>query len=1192
MKQKLSRSALIMVSVFALCGLFGNNLVAQVAGNGVIQGTITDPSGAVVPGATVTATSEATGSKLTRKTTDAGFYVLSPVPPGSYTITVTAKGFQTLSTQHITVDALSVVGLNLTLKVGATTQQVTVSARAAQLNTSNGTLGVTINTHAYEALPLAMNNGPKNPEGFIYLLPGVQNGSGFVGNINGGAAFSKEIYINGLPLITSELQGDYRNLTTATSVDAVQQFQIVTNGTPAYYSGQGTENYVYKSGTNHFHGDVYEFLRNNALDSRGFFSAKTPVEKQNEFGVSAGGPIIKNRLFIFGNYDGWRLRTGASPSFYSLPTAAERNGNFSALCSSGFTNGVCNDRDNNGNVINQIYDPATTVCTTAGVCTRQPFANNIIPASRISAVSKNLESFLPSTINSNIQNNYLGALTSGTDQNDYTIRVDASLSNANHLYGVTQWGKNAPVGLGPNGGPQLPLPYTSSRFGSTITHLEQLNDSYILSPSVVNIFAFSYNSFYTPFTNPTLSGNYATNAGLTGLPGGQASQAFPSISFGGPNSPTPWANITYTESFFDKTNTYVFQDNLQMVKGKHSLTVGGQIMDLQENVAQPSGGGAVDGFNFSNAETAGFDPTGTIVTGAGNGFASYLLGAVDSASLTQNAAGVTGARYKDYAFYVQDDYKATSKLTLNLGLRYDIPKPIVEAFNRMSFFNPTIPNSAVDGFPGILQFAGYGPDSCLCRTVIHTHYKDFAPRIGFAYQVTPKTVLRGAYGIFYYHAGALGGNASSQGTGLQGYTANPGFGSPDGGKTPAFNWDNGFPAYTQAPFFEPTLATGFNTATGANGGGVTYGDPMLAGRAPYTEDWNFTVERLLSPSTTINVSYSASGSHFQPTGIGRGIYSDQILPKYMALGSLLTANATPQNIATAQQMFPNIQLPYANFVGTIGQMLRPWPQYGGVGDAWPDIGNANYQSIQVAVQRRFSNGLQFLISYTGSKEIDDAGSNLGGFFGASGRTAYNNKLAKAVGGQDIPKQLVISYVYQLPFGSGRHFAPSNKVLSALVSGWQFSGIQSYVQGTPLGSVGANCNLPYSGICYANFNPNFSGPVRINGSYGSGNLLGSTPPKFLNVNAFQEPAPYTFGNTPRTLAYNLRNTPTYEEDFSLRRSIKFRENLSLDISFDAFNAFNRTRFCAPSQAINSSAFGQVGGQCNSPRQAQVDAKLNF
>src|SRR5579875_1365831 len=1153
--------------------LSGITLLAQIAGNGVIQGLITDPTGAVIPRAEVVATNVATGARTTRYTTTDGFYVLSPLPPGEYTVTASAKGFQATVQQHVEVNALTVASVNLVLKVGETTQQVTVSAAPPQLDTSNGTLGVTISNESYTSLPLAMSGGPKSPEGFIYLLPGVQNGNGFVGNINGGAAFSKEIYINGLPVTTPVLNGDNRNLNTATSVEVVDQFQIDTNGTPAYYEGQGVENFVLKSGTNQLHGDIYEFLRNTALDTRGFFSSNVPVEIQNEFGAAVGGPIKKNRLFFFANYDGYRIRQGAVPSFYSLPTQAERNGDFSALPT-------------------PIYNPFETVCDSTGVCVRPAFPGNVIPQSLISPISKNLQSFLPSTINQNVQNNFLNAFTGGTDQNDYTIKIDANVSSKNHLYGVTQWGKNFPTTLGANGGPQLPLPYSSSRYADTITSLDQFGDDYTLTPNVLNVFGFSFNRFNNPYFNPTTKGNYAVGSGLKGLPPGQASEAFPPVAFFGPNSPTAWAQNLYDVGFYEITNSYVIQDNVQWIHGSHSLTFGGQLLFQQDNNELPTGGSDILYINFNNTETAGFSPAGTLLTNTGNSYASYLLGLVDAASLQQNAAGPTGARSRNYAVYAQDDWKATRRLTLNLGLRYQVPIPITEAFNRESWFNPTQPNPAVGGYPGALQFAGYGLDSCQCKTRVQTHFKDFAPRVGFANQLNDKTVLRGAYGIIYWNDGALGDNGGDrQGSGILGFEASPTFTSLNGGISPAFNWNDGFPAYAHAPFFDPTLNTGFNTTT-PSGGGITYDAPQLGGRSAYTENWNLTVQRELSPSTVLTAAYSASSSHFIATGIGRGIYSDQILPQDLALGNLLFAPAIPENIAAAQAIIPGIHLPYPNFQGSIGQMLRPFPQYASIGDPWGDIGNANYNSLQLSAQRRFSHGLSFLVSYTLSKEIDDAGSALGGFFGASGRTAYNNRLEKAVGGQDIPNQLVLSYVYQLPFGPGHKLASGNKVVNALIGNWQFSGIQSYIQGTPLGPFGAACNVPYTGGCYANYAPNFKGSVRINGSYGSGNLLGPTPPSFINVNAFANPAAFTFGDTPRTNAYRLRNTPFFDEDFSLMRDIKIRENLKFRIQADVFNAFNRVQFGCISTGITSSNFGSVGCQANSPRKFQFDAHLIF
>lgn len=1151
-------------------------LWAQVAGTGVIQGTITDPSGATVAGATVTATELTTGAKLTRASTDSGFYVLSPLAPGHYTVSVTSSGFQTSVHEHIAVNALSVVDLNIGLEVGQASQHITVSSAPPALESANATLGVTITNEAYTSLPLAMNGGPKSPEGFIYLLPGVQAGSGFAGNINGGVAFSKEIYVNGLSINTPVLNGDPRNLTTATSIELVDQFQIETNGAPAYYQGQGIENFVYKSGSNQFHGDAYEYLRNTVLDSRGFFAATTPQEVQNEFGGTVGGPIVKNRLFFFGAYDGYRIRSGAVPSFYSIPTSAEQQGNFSALPT-------------------QIYNPYSTTCSANGSCTRAPFAGNIIPTSLISPVSQSFQSYLPGTMNSNLQNNILSAFNGGTNQNDFTIKIDAATSDKNHLFGLVQWGKNYPVRLSANGAPQLPLPYGSSRYADTITEMAQFSDSYVISPNLVNVFGFSFNRFNNPYTNPTTGGSYVSKSGLTGVPAGQASDVFPPIAFLGPDAPTDWAEESPSVSFYEITNTDVFQDNIQWVRGNHSMTFGGQVLLWQDNNELPTTGTVFDYINFSNNETAGFNPvTGSLNTNTGNAYASFLLGAVDAAQLVQNSAGETGARWQQYGVWFQDDWKVTKRLTLNLGLRWDLFTPYVEQYNRASWFNPSLPNPAVDNYPGALQFAGNGTDSCNCRTRVQDFYKNFGPRLGLAYMLNDKTVIRAGYGINYFPAGALGGDSARQGSGLLGYEATPTPTSSNNGITPAFYWNNGFPSFTPAPFFSSSFAAGYNPTSPNTGSTVTFDAPDISGRPPYTQNWNFNIQRDLGFSTILTVAYSASNSHWLPTGIGRGIYSNQIEPQYLALGNLLNAQATPASIAAADAIIPGLHLPYASFVGSIGQMLRPFPQYSGVSDPWGDIGNANYNSLQVSAQKRFSNGLTFLISYTLSKEIDDSGSILNGYFGASGRTAYNNALEKAVGYQDIPNQLVLSYTYQLPVGKGHSLGNGNGFVRALVSNWQVSGIQSYVEGTPLGQapITATCDVPFTGGCYADYTPGFSGPVRINGAYGSGNILGPNPTSFIDAAAFQSPAPFTFGDTPRSLAYGLRNPPLLDEDFSLKRDIRLWENVSLRIQADVFNAFNRVVFGCIGTNITSANFGQVSCQSNTPRQFQFDASFRF
>jgi len=356
-------------------------LFAQIAGTGSIQGTVSDPSGAVVPNATVIATNVATGAKTTRQTTSAGLYVLSPLPAGEYTVAVSSAGFQSFLQERIMVDALNTVGLNVTVKIGAATEQVTVSDTPPLLDTQDARLGNTMRNEVYTNLPLAMGvggigAGPRNPGAFIYLMPGVTDANRW-GQINGGQSFSKEVYVEGVAMTDTVQQGEGRYMGLGISIEAVDQFQIETSGQSVEFNGQGSENYVLKSGANQFHGSAFEFFRNTHLDSRGFFDKVKATEHQNEFGGSLGGPIKRNRAFFFGTYDGYRYRTITPTVITSIPTVAERGGDFSALPNSQI-----------------IYDPASTT-TMGAITSRTPFTGNLIPANRIDAVGRNILSLYP-----------------------------------------------------------------------------------------------------------------------------------------------------------------------------------------------------------------------------------------------------------------------------------------------------------------------------------------------------------------------------------------------------------------------------------------------------------------------------------------------------------------------------------------------------------------------------------------------------------------------------------------------------------------------------------------------------------------------------------------------------------------------------------------------------------------------------
>jgi hypothetical protein len=1147
-------------------------LFAQVAGTGSIQGTVVDEKGSLIAGAQVTATESSTGRASTQPTSSGGFYVLSDLPAGEYTVEFKAQGFAAVRQEHVTVNALEVVGLNITLKVGSQAEEVTVSSAPPQLETENGTLDTTIPNSTYTALPVSMGGSPKSPLGFLSFVPGSAGANFGVQAINGGPDNTSFLYLNGLPVTTAEMQGDARNINGATSTEVVDQFQVVTSGVPAYYSGQGVTNLVSKAGTNTFHGDVFENVRNTVFDAAGFFSAKVPAENQNEYGFSVGGPVLKNKLFLFFSLNRYKDVSSIQPQQFSLPLAAERTGDFSALL--------------NLPTPQVIYDPSTTSCA-AGVCTRQPFPGNKIKTG-ISNVATLAEAMLPATANGNVQNNYSAAISNGRTQNDYFVKGDYNISDRHHLYAMYQTGKNSQLSYY-NGGTELPLPYASGRFSDQIITVAQLGETWTIKPNLLNVFGAQFNLYKTPFTNPTAGGGWAAKLDITGLPLGYPQDVFPQFSFSGRNAPTIWASTGNSNSFGENNPNYVLQDNLQWVKGRHSFTFGFQGIENQENDTSPS---TFSGFNFSNNETAGFVAgSSTIDTTSGNAYASYLLGLVDNSGANDTSVQETGTTYRTIAMYAQDDWKILPKLTVNIGLRYIIPKPYIEQHDRQSWFNPNLANSEV-GINGALEFAGSAaPNSCHCSTEVKTHYETFDPRIGFAYTLDSKTVVRGSYSIIHYNQGVLGGSANAQGVSLLGYSANPSFTSPDNGISPAFSMDSGLPAYQHAPIYSSTLNTGYNTTTGATGGSVNYNRPDTAGRSPYTEDWNFTIDRAITPSTTLQATYAGSGSHHIQINGGSGIFSDQIDPKYLALGSLLQQSATPATLAQAQAIFPGIALPYSTFMGSIGQMLRPFPQYSGIGDPYAGFASASYQALQIQLQRRMSKGLYFLAAYTWSKSVNDTGGPIY-FIYSNPRTAYDLHKEKSIAAEDVPHQLSLAWVYSLPFGKGHQFANQGGLVDAVAGGWQISAVQLYNSGQPLGIINGACNVPYTGGCYADYNTSFTGPVRVNGSYGSGVSKTNTTTPFIDKAAFQDAAPYTFGTTPRTMAFSLRQPWSFNENATIGKDFKIIEKITLRVQADAFNLFNRTVFGGINTNIDSTAFGTVSNQANSPRNLQFETYLKF
>lgn len=1145
---------------------------AQVGGTGSIQGTVTDPSGGVVVGASVTATNLSTGVQTVRQTTEAGVFVLSLLPAGQYTVTVKATGFQTLTQEQVALDALATVGLNLKLQIGAATQSVTVDVAPTMLKTDDVALGGTVQNNVYDSLPLAMNASARDPSAFAGLVVGVnsystQPAGPSTGSFNGGQTYQNETYIEGLPLTNAGTESDTRNLAFGVSVEAVEQFQIETTGAKAMYEGQGVSNYVLKSGGNQFHGGVYEYFRNTIFDARGFFAPTTPVEHQNEFGATISGPIKKNKMFFFGNYDGYRFNSATAPAFQSIPTLAERKGDFSAFPQ-------------------VIYDP--TSATGTGV--RNPFPGNIIPTNQISPISLSLASYLPAPTNGGIQNNYLAVLPQTINNDSTTNKVDLNLSDRNRFFAFYSTGKYTTnfTGSYAPGTSALPLPYTQSRFVTEYATTAQVHDVYTLTPSLVNQFSLSYSRMFIPLGNPTAGGNYPIKAGITGLPPGIASSAMPDINFAGLNPPISWAG-TNAHVNTEAANTFDLQNNVLLTKGKHFITLGFQYQALQDNFNNPLTG-TLASFSFSNNETANFSPTGTLVSTTGLSYASYLLGLVDSSSVTQNAVAETGGRYKTYAGYVQDDIKVSSRLTVNLGLRWNVWGSFKEVYDRMSFFNPNLANPLAGGHLGALQFAGDGPNSCHCDTPIKTHYINPGPRLGLAYRVDEKTVIRAGFSLVYAHAGGVGGRVNGrQGLSQLGFNTSASFSSVATGQ-PAFNWAGGYPAFQPAPFINPSYGIGFITAAaGAPIAGpgtaqtITFGDPDIGGKPPYYENWNINLQHSFTPSLTLSVAYSGSGGHFLPGAGNLGPMTNQIPLQYITLGPLLGQTASAATLAQAQAIFPNIAIPFSNFTGTIAQTLKPYPQYNGIANPWANLGISTYNALQTTLTRRFSQGLTFTLAYTFSKELDD--------LVASPRNPFDDSLEKAPGAIHHAHVGSLIFVYQLPFGAGHKLNSGSKVVSAVLSHWQISGLATYQSGAPL-VIGGTCTSGgILGTCYPNYSPSFSGNVWINGDFGSGGApVTSTP--YLNKAAFVDPAAYTVGNIARSAPYGLFAPHNADLDLSIRREFSIREHVRLALQADAFNINNAVHFGTPGTNIDAANFGTVSSMANQPRKLQFSGRITF
>lgn len=1156
----------VALLVIAMMTPLGAN--AQMAGTGAISGTVTDPTGAVIPNATITVVAADTNQATVRQSTSAGDYDVTPLPPGNYTVTVAAPGFETFVQQNITVNALETISLNIKMTIGRAGQTVTVTTMPPNLTTTDATLGGAMENVMYSNLPLQMSQGgsgtpdQRRATDFEYLMPGVQNNwvgsnnstqaSGII-NGSGPAAGAEEVYIDGVDMSTPQSVGDPRFVWTAMGVDAVSQFQVLTASWGAQYGGQGVENFSVKQGTNGYHGSVYEYFRNTALDAWQFLSKKPALnsagvlvpggikqsENQNEVGLVLSGPILHNKLFLFENYGQYREAAGPTNQYQTAPTCAMMGYSVGSDGNCGTALGYADFSGWSTSTKQNVYDPNTQTYNCA-TCTRTQFTNNQIPASRISQTANYynqlmIASGVEKLVNqSSYASNLATGYPSGLSNWYQTGRVDYTVSTKNLLSVIVAFGRQASTGFAsvqhsnplPVTSNQMIPPFQTNQTYAPQTTVDMIKDVHTFSSSLVNQFAVGYARYKSASTTPNRQPKYsAASSGLIGMPTGQSSDGFPAITFSSPDQINTEGGYAWNTK---ASNSYNITDNLMWLKGKHNFTLGGQGVRLEYNYIKVATNSGPMGFTFSPTQTATFSSGNTISSSSGSAFASYMLGAVSASSATADYPE-TGSRYNDWSVWGQDDFRITPKLTVNIGLRWDIFPSYSEVHNQYTFLNPTATNP-ITGNLGTLEFAGPGAsgvNSGWTRTP--TRFKDFGPHVGLAYAINAKTVIRAGYVLGYAHGDNIGG-AANVGPSLLGLT--PSAAAPAGlSSAPAFYWDQANAAgtsYCTGGVYNSSggvacgwtgsivaPATAISSASGGNGSLATYGtgntalttgpyaknsssspayyDPNLAGRAPEYGNWNFGIQREITKDMSINISYVGSEGHFISNANTVGLRNGYLPESYAMLAGynagspatactpatcttpLLTQKSTAANLASAVA----ILAPPNPFVGqtyyasnSVYQYYLAFPQYKGISDGTSFVGNSDFSALEIVLKQRTAHGLDVMLSYTYSKTIDDLGTY---------RVGDKPRLDRALSTADEPQNLAASVVYQLPFGRG-HIGGDNFLLRSLLSDWGLSGIATYHSGFPIAITGSGCGTAdILNQCMPSVVP--GNASRINGSYG-------------------------------------------------------------------------------------------------------------
>jgi hypothetical protein len=1160
----------------------------------------------VVSEASITVRNTATNATYRTASSSAGQYTMPNLPVGPYELTFEVPGFKTLVRRGVEVRATGVLRVDVTLEVGAVTESVRVTAEVPRIQTDSPEVATALSNKDVVNLPLSFSGG-RRAENFAYKLAPGATGHAYSSRINGSPAFSKETLIDGASA-SSWANGDASNDGTL-SLEALSEVKLQTSGLSAEFGRfqGGLFNFVMKSGTNEIHGSAYGGIQNEALNANTFannaLGAPRPPNRQRDWGGSFGGPVYlpklydgRNRTFFYFAYEKYSHKDHNLGTRITQPLPEFYDGNLSRLLGS-----PTGQTDAMGRQVfrGAIYDPATFRQLPSGRWVGDMFPGNMIPVARFSQVSQRLNAIakqccLPTLRDPSgqlllLNNSPFPTPTDGKITHSYpgvSIKGDQIISSSHKVSGsyhrVDNQRVNTPNGMwdptDPWGGPLSNLNRQLSP-----SRRARLAHDWTVSPRVLNHVTVFYNRYATDRENVGDEAHQVDGAEKLGIQNLSTPNGFPTVNWGG----GPIVSLAYPQGIA-YSNTWAsgwgILETVSFSKGRHFMKAGFETRRNHINERKdiwPT-------FNF-NARATAIPNEAFSGNLTGHSFASYLLGIVDSASYSARTG--TGMRVRYYALFFQDDIKVSSKLTLNIGLRWDFQPPMYEVADRLSSWNSnkTDPQS---GLKGAYDFAGTC-SVCTGKSYFGIRdYGNFGPRLGFAYTLFGKWTLRGSYGILYEGElfnsfGPPFGDASTVQVGGT-YPLDADAVTPWRG---IFNWDNGFPANTFVP-------ASYDVSWGNRNRPGMF--DLNYGRPGYVQLWNLNVQREIARGLVADVGYV--GNKGTRLRLGPWPLLNQMPASALSTyGRNLNNAVRNPNDAAAN----GISYPYPGFQGTVASALRPYPQVQGnntVNVYGAPMGFSTYHALQIAVNRQFSWGFAAYTSYTWSKTLNNFGTSqvLSGGPGPNPLDIYNMKGEKAVAAQDIPHMLKASLDYELPFGRGKTLlGGAGRIANAIVGGWSVSAILSYWSGAPLGFSGSSPISSWNGG--ANRANVAAGDLKAAGySKSAFNYLAPSSPSntYLNKALFSDPAPLTLGTSARTYA-QARGFGNLNEDLGLQKQFRVAETYRFQLRAEFINAFNRTTLGGINTNVTSPLFGQVtstslppGYGTSASRLIQLAGRIDF